>query len=65
MNTGDIIIILRKEKGSPQGDLAKKRGVSREMIDKYECGGIVVHRSGKKDRRRIGNFAGLTCWDDQ
>lgn len=36
METGNIIITMRKEKGWSQGDLAKKSGVSREMIGKYE-----------------------------
>lgn len=36
MNTGTIIISLRKAKGWSQSDLAKQCGVSREMIGKYE-----------------------------
>lgn len=41
METGNIIITLRKEKGWSQGDLAKQSGVSREMIGKYERGEAV------------------------
>lgn len=38
MNTGNIIIALRKDKGWSQTDLSKQCGVSREMIGKYERG---------------------------
>lgn len=36
MQTDNAIIILRKEKGWSQGDLAQQIGASREMIGKYE-----------------------------
>lgn len=36
INTGKIIIDLRKEKKWSQTDLAAQSGVSREMIGKYE-----------------------------
>ncbi len=50
METGNIIITLRKEKGWSQGDLAKQSGVSREMIGKYERGEA---SSSAFDRRTV------------
>ena len=41
MNTGNIIITLRKNKGWSQTDLSKQCGVSREMVGKYERGEAV------------------------
>jgi transcriptional regulator with XRE-family HTH domain len=36
LNIGNKLILLRKEKGWSQGDLAEKLGASREIIGKYE-----------------------------
>ncbi len=36
LNIGNKIILLRKQKGWAQGDLAKAIGISREMVGKYE-----------------------------
>ena len=41
MNTGNIIIALRKDKAWSQADLSKQSGVSREMVGKYERGEAV------------------------
>jgi transcriptional regulator with XRE-family HTH domain len=41
MNTGKIIAELRDKAGWSQADLAKKSGVSRVMIGKYERGEAV------------------------
>ena len=41
MDTGNIIISLRKDKGWSQTDLSKQCGVSREMVGKYERGEAV------------------------
>lgn len=41
MNTGNIIIALRKDKAWSQTDLSKQCGVSREMVGKYERGEAV------------------------
>ena len=36
LNIGNKIVVLRKEKGWSQGDLAEQIGASREIIGKYE-----------------------------
>ena len=36
LNIGSKIVILRKEKGWSQGDLAEQISASREIIGKYE-----------------------------
>ena len=57
METGNIIITLRKEKGWSQGDLAKQSGVSREMIGKYERGEAVPSNEAAK---KIASALGVT-----
>ena len=57
METGNIIITLRKEKGWSQGDLAKQSGVSREMIGKYERGEAVPSIEAAK---KIASALGVT-----
>jgi len=57
METGNIIIALRKEKDWSQSQLATNSGVSREMIGKYERGEAVPSLDAAK---KIAKAFGVT-----